>query len=262
MTDLEKYTHNLKDSQQKALVLFFSSFYPTPEKFAQLLIAAQSAGADLLEIGLPFSDPVADGKYIQHSSEWVLKKGFRLADFIRFYKEVRKELHVPVIIMSYLNPVFQYGIEKFAEFMSEEEIAGILFPDLPVEETDFIKKHFTRRNISLVLMAAPSTDDLRLRRIALASSGFIYLVSIYGVTGQESKTDDEVRKKIMELRDVTDKPIYAGFGISTSSQAQTMARQVDGIIVGSALIRFIKGKENKFSMEEVKDFLSELRKAL
>jgi tryptophan synthase alpha chain len=262
MTDLEKYTHNLKDNHRKALVLFFSALYPDPEKFAQLLMAAQSAGADLLEIGLPFSDPVADGKYIQHSSEWVLKKGYRLADFIRFYKEVRKELHLPVVIMSYLNPVFQYGLERFADFMSEERIAGILFPDLPVEETRFIKDHFSRRHISLVQMAAPSTADLRLRRIAQASSGFIYLVSIYGVTGQESKIDDEVRKKIMELRNITDKPVYAGFGISTPAQAQTLARQVDGIILGSALIRFIKGKENKFRLEEVRDFIGELRSVL
>lgn len=262
MKDLEKYTVEIKNRGQKALVPFFTAFYPTPDKFAALLLAAQSAGADAIEIGLPFSDPVADGKFIQYSSEWVLNRSFKLRDFMHFYKEIRKDLRVPTIIMSYLNPVYYYGIKKFADFMQDQKVAGILFPDLPLEEIEVVKDYFAQKNIALVLMVAPSTNSARLTKIASASRGFIYLVSIYGVTGMESKADEVIFQKSLQLREITDKPVYAGFGIYTPSQANKIARQVDGIIVGSALIKLIKGRESRFEVNEIKHFLEEFRRTL
>ncbi|PMP94681.1 MAG: tryptophan synthase subunit alpha [Candidatus Aminicenantes bacterium] len=262
MLNFEKYTEEIKIKGQKALVPFLTAFYPNPNKFAELLLAAQTAGADVIEIGLPFSDPVADGKIIQHSSEWVLSRGFRLKDFMDFYKEIKKDLHVPAVIMSYLNPVYQYGLKKFSDFMQKEEIAGIIFPDLPGEEAKLIEEPFLQRNISVVFMVAPSTASKRLEKIVRVSRGFIYLVTRYGVTGLNSEVDEELKKKVEHIREMTNKPIYAGFGISTSVQAKQVAGQVDGVIVGSALIRLIKGRENEFRASEVKNFLEEFRKVL
>jgi len=262
MQRLEAITEGIRQRGKKALIPFFTAFYPTERDFAELLIAAQQSGADLVEIGLPFSDPIADGKFIQHSSAWVLEKDFKLSGFISFFKEFRKNLTVPVVIMSYLNPVYRYGFDRFADFMEEENISGILFPDLPVEETRFLRNYFKKRNIAVINMIAPSTDGKRIKLIAKNSEGFIYMVSAFGVTGVRNKIAPELRETIDRVKSITDKPLYAGFGISTPPQAAQIARDVDGVIVGSAIIKIIMGREKNFSIKEVIEFLKAMRGAL
>jgi len=262
MQRLETITEGIKRKGQKAFIPFFTAFYPTERDFAELLIAAQSSGADLVEIGIPFSDPIADGKCVQHSSKWVLEKGFKLARFISFFKEFRKELTIPVVIMSYLNPIYQFGFDRFADFMSRENISGILFPDLPVEEIGFLHDYFKKRDISVINMIAPSTDGKRIKLIARNSEGFIYLISVFGVTGVRNRISTELKETISRVKSFTDKPLYAGFGFSTPSQAARIARDVDGVIVGSAIIKIIMGREKNFRINEVKEFLKSMRGAL
>ncbi|MGQ9800608.1 MAG: tryptophan synthase subunit alpha [Candidatus Saccharicenans sp.] len=262
MKMLEAITEEIKKQGQKALVPFFTAFYPTEKAFADLLRTAQASGADLIEIGLPFSDPIADGKYVQHSSEWVLKNGFKLSRFISFFQEFKKELTIPVVIMSYLNPIYRYGFDRFADFMSRENISGILFPDLPVEHLDLLEDYFEKRNISVINMIAPSTEPKRIKLIAKRSKGFIYLVSVYGVTGVRKRISNELSETVARVRHFSDKPLYAGFGISSPLQARKIVRQVDGVIVGSAIIKIIMKREQDFRTSEIEYFLKTMRRAI
>jgi len=262
MRRLEVITEDIKKKGEKAFVPFFTAFYPTEKDFAGLLLAAQKTGADLVEIGIPFSDPIADGKYVQHSSEWVMEKGFKLSRFISFFQEFRKELTIPVVIMSYLNPIYQFGFNRFADFMGREDISGILFPDLSVEEIDFLEDSFRKRNISVISMIAPSTAPERIKSIARNSEGFIYLVLVYGVTGVRLERAAELKETIYKVRAVTDKPLYAGFGISTPAQAAQIVKSVDGVIVGSAIIKILMGREKEFSLNGVEEFLKSMRGAI
>lgn len=262
MGKLDNFTRNLKEKDRKAFIPFFTAFYPSEEKFAELMISAQSCGADMIEIGIPFSDPIADGKYIQHSSQWVLERGFKISRFISFFKEIRREIKIPIVIMSYLNPIFKFEFEKFSFFMMESGIDGILFPDLPVEEIALLGSSFHLKGISVVLMIAPSTKKERIKLISEKSEGFIYLVSVYGVTGVRSKIDERIKSTISTVKSITAKPLYAGFGISSPEHASILSRDVDGIIAGSAIIKIIMGKEENFSLDEIKDFLRAMRGAI
>jgi tryptophan synthase alpha chain len=262
MMRLPDLTKDLKENNRKAFIPFFTAFYPSEESFAELLYVAQSSGADILEIGIPFSDPIADGKFVQHSSQWVLERGFKISRFISFLKEMKRDLKIPVVIMSYLNPIYKFGFEKFASFMLENEISGIIFPDLPVEERKILGSSFKSRGISVIGMIAPSTKKERMKLIAENSEGFIYLVSVYGVTGVRNKIDESIKFTASLFKNISDKPLYAGFGISNPEQASELAKDVDGIIVGSAIIKILMGREEGFLVDEVRDFLKKMRGVL
>lgn len=258
---LESITFEKNRAGRKVLVPFFTACYPDRDKFIELLLAAQAAGADLIEIGLPFSDPMADGRYIQHSSEWVLERGFSLKSFLSFLSEFKKEIKVPLVFMSYLNPVYRFGFKAFADKLAEHEIDGVIFADLPGEELEFLDGTFRAAGISVILMVAPNTSFHRMKQIVLASEGFIYLVSRYGVTGPGEKFDPNLEEKVSQIKSITSKPVYSGFGIYKPEQAAWLARKVDGIIVGSALIKIMMGREQEFKTEEISGFLLELKKA-
>ncbi len=262
MSRLALLTEELKRKGKKAFIPFFTAFYPSENKFAELLLIAEDSGADIVEIGIPFSDPIADGRLIQHSSEWSLKNGFRISRFVSLMKELRKELKIPVVIMSYLNPIFRFGIEKFASFMWEQGIEGIIFPDLPVEERKILDSSFKSRGIGVVNMVAPSTGEDRMRIICKESDGFVYLITVYGVTGMRGEVDAHLEKTASKLRSITDKPVYAGFGISNPAQASMIKEYVDGIIVGSAIVKIMMGREKDFSTKEIEIFLKEMRGAI
>lgn len=258
---LETITFEKNRAGRKVLVPFFTACYPDRDKFVELLLAAQEAGADLIEIGLPFSDPIADGRYIQHSSDWVLERGFSLKSFLEFMPEFKKEIKVPLVFMSYLNPVYRFGFKAFADKLAEHEIDGVIFADLPCEELEFLDGIFRAAGISVILMVAPNTSFPRMKQIVLASEGFIYLVSRYGVTGPGEKFDPNLEEKVSQIKSITSKPVYSGFGIYKPEQAAWLARKVDGIIVGSALIKIMMGREKDFKTEEISGFLLELKKA-
>lgn len=262
MKKLSDLTKSLKENNRKAFIPFFTAFYPSEKTFAELLHAAQSSGADILEIGIPFSDPIADGKFIQHSSQWVLERGFKISRFVSFWKEINKDIKVPMVIMSYLNPIYKFGFDRFASFMLENEIDGIIFPDLPVEERKILGSSFKSRSISVIGMIAPSTEKERMKLIAENSEGFVYLVSVYGVTGVRNKIDENSKSTAFLFKSISDKPLYAGFGISSPEQASKLTKDVDGIIVGSAIIKILMGREKNFSLDEVNNFLKEMRGAL
>jgi tryptophan synthase alpha chain len=262
MTKLSNFTKKLKEMNKKAFVPFFTAFYPTESKFAELLFIAQSTGADILEIGIPFSDPIADGEYIQYSSQWVLERGFKMSHFLSFFKEIRKEIKVPVVLMSYINPIYKFGFERFASFMQEQGIEGIIFPDLPLEESRILGSSFRSKGISVINMIAPSTKEDRIKIIAKKSDGFIYLISVYGVTGVRNSIDESIKTTISTVKAFTDKPVYIGFGISSPDQASIISKDADGIIVGSIIIKILRRRENNFPIQEIRDFLKNMRGAI
>lgn len=262
MNRLSLYTQKLKKEGKKAFIPFFTAFYPSEKIFSELLYSAQSCGADIIEIGIPFSDPIADGKFIQHSSDWVLKRGFRISQFISFMRNIRKEIKVPIVIMSYLNPIYKFGFDRFASFMEENGIDGIIFPDLPIEEIGILGSSFSSKGINVIKMISLSTSLKRIKMIAKKSNSFIYIVSVYGVTGVRDILDVRIKPAIKSIREITSKPLYAGFGISNPQQALEISSYVDGVIVGSSIIKIIMGREDSFSIKEVEKFLKEMRSAI
>jgi tryptophan synthase alpha chain len=199
-------------------------------------------GADIIEVGVPFSDPVADGRTIQYSSLSALKTGIALNDILKRLKNVR--IDKPLVLMSYLNPLLAYKKERLFKAMKDSGISGIIIPDLPVEESDDLLSLADAYDVDLVFLVAPTSTGERIRLIAEKSSSFIYCVSVTGTTGMRNAVPQGLVKFIKRVRLVTDKPIAVGFGISTPEQILALKKEVDGVIVGSRIIEAIRKQED------------------
>lgn len=195
----------------------------------------EEAGADALEIGVPFSDPIMDGGVIQEASKRALEGGFRVDDAFALVKEA--DLSIPVILMTYLNPILAHGQEGFVRDSLEAGVAGFIVPDLPVDEGRDWSEMCAGSGLASVYLAAPGTDGPRLEQVAASSTGFVYCVSTYGVTGQRDSLSDTSKELVTALRPLSERPLLVGVGISTPEQAEQAASFSDGVIVGSALVR-------------------------
>jgi len=223
---------------KKAFVAYLMAGDPTLEKSAEYILAAQRAGADLIEVGIPFSDPIAEGEVIQGASVRALAAGTTLEGVFQMLASIKDRLTVPVVFMTYLNPVFVYGCDRFFARCGECGVCGIIIPDLPFEERDEVQRDAARHAVELVTMVAPTSSE-RVGRIAKSAEGFIYLVSSLGVTGMRSEITTDIPGMVQEIRRCTDLPVAVGFGISTPEQAGACARDADGVIVGSAIVKLI-----------------------
>ncbi len=233
---------------------------PTPELTAKLLLTLEEAGADLIELGVPFSDPIADGPTIQRASERALTHGISLQQILEMVKSLRKKTEIPIALMSYYNPIFRMGEEAFCKAAQEAGVDGVIVPDLPPEEAQQLLEVAPRYNLATVFLVAPTSPPERMQLIASVSTGFVYCVSLTGVTGARAILSDEVAPMIAELRKHTDKPISVGFGVSTPEQATQVAQIADGVIVGSAIVNVIEeNMEDEGKMlAAVKQFTSNL----
>ena len=236
---LTQLTRNLQAEGIKPLVPFLTAGYPDEETFNGILAAAAAAGCPLVEIGIPFSDPVADGPVIQASSQQVLEQGMTLARTLELAATVEREHGLAVVLMGYLNPVLKMGPARFSQACGKARVAGVIIPDLPPEEAAGMRALLAEHGTDLVDLVAPTTAPDRLAQNAPAASGFLYLVSTTGVTGASTATADTLPAYVQRVRDVTDLPLYVGFGISPPEQAARVATVADGVIVGSALIKLI-----------------------
>jgi len=236
LTDL---TRRLRDEGVKPLVPFLTAGYPDETTFTEILAAAAGAGCPLVEIGIPFSDPVADGPVIQASSQHVLAQGMTLSRTLELAAEAEQKFGLAVVLMGYLNPILKMGPEKFAQACTKARIAGVIIPDLPPEEAGGLRKLLAEGGTDLVDLVAPTTDPARLENNAINAAGFLYLVSTTGVTGKGTSGPDNLPAYVSRVRSITDVPLYVGFGISTPEQATSVAAVADGAIVGSALIQII-----------------------
>lgn len=233
MADLEAALRGRRDGGGRAFVPYVTGGLPGVD--AGLLRGLEEAGADAVEVGIPFSDPVMDGGVIQEASRLALEGGSRPADVLATVKEAG--LGVPVAVMTYLNPIVARGMEAFLDDAVDAGVAGFIVPDLPVDEAGEWAALCTERGVAPVFLAAPGTTQERLRRVAEASRGFVYCVATYGVTGERSELSGTAREVVEALRPLTDRPLLVGVGIGSPEQAAEACGFADGVIVGSALVR-------------------------
>ena len=244
----------------KAFIAFLTAGDPTAECTVNYILEMEKAGADLIEIGIPFSDPTAEGVVIQEASLRALKGGMTTEGVFQIVEEVRKKSQVPLALMTYLNPVFHYGYEAFFSRCQSLGVDGIIVPDLPFEEKGEAEEVAARFGVDVISLIAPTSKE-RIRLIAKEAKGFIYVVSSMGVTGVRSKITTDIAGMVKEIRAVTDTPCAIGFGISTPEQAAEMAGYADGVIVGSAIVKLIE-KNGANAEEELHRYVSSMKAAI
>lgn len=245
---------------KKAFIPFITCGDPDLETTKKLVIAMAENGADLIELGIPFSDPTAEGPVIQEADNRALSNGATTAKVLAMAKELRKTVRVPMVFMTYANVVFAYGAEKFLSEAKKAEMDGLILPDVPFEEKEEFAALCQAYDMDLISMIAP-TSKQRIRMIAKEAKGFIYVVSSMGVTGVRSQITTDIASLIEEVRSVTDIPCAVGFGISTPETAAKMAKLSDGAIVGSAIVRQI-AQYGKDSIEPVASFVKAMSDAV
>ena len=256
---------NLRQECRKALVPYVTAGDPRPDTTVALMHEMVAAGADIIELGVPFSDPMADGPVIQRATERALLHNVSLHDVLEMVRQFRdKDANTPVVLMGYLNPVEVMGYAAFAGAASDAGVDGVLTVDMPPEESAGLRDELKQREIDPIFLLAPTTGDERIRMIDEDASGFVYYVSLKGVTGAASLDVDGVRKRVEHIRSLTDLPVGVGFGINDATSASAVASFADAVVVGSALIREIEANQDSDAaiQASIRDVLSSMRQAL
>lgn len=256
-------TTALRASGKKALVAFLTAGYPDEQTFEDLVNAALDAGCDIVEVGIPFSDPIADGPVIQAASTAALARGVTLRSALA--QIARLSARFPsarFVAMSYINPVLRMGVEAFADAARESGLAGLILPDVSFEESEAFRPALRKRGLAYIDLVAPTSDEARVHAIAGASDGFVYLVSVTGVTGARNTHPVGVSELIDRVRAATETPVYVGFGVSTPEIAADVAAHADGVIIGSRLIQLAGDGPSAQAGRRVLDFLAAARRAI
>lgn len=246
-----------------ALITYMTAGFPTVDEGIAAIRAMLDSGADIIEVGLPHSDPVLDGPVIQAADDVALRGGVRIGDVIRTVREAYRTTGKPVLVMSYWNPIAKYGTERFAGELAEAGGAGCILPDLPVQESAPWRESAARHGLATVFVAAPSTTDARLRDITAAGSGFVYASSLMGVTGVRETLNAAASSLVRRLRATSDLPVCVGIGISNAGQAARVAGFADGVIVASALVKaMLDAPSAAAGVAAVRKLTAELRLAV
>jgi tryptophan synthase alpha chain len=240
MTRIGRLFEGLKKDGRKGLIAYLTVGDPSPERTPALVAALVRGGADLIELGVPFSDPIADGPVIQAAGERALKAGTTLARVLEVAAEIRRTSAVPLLLFTYLNPVVRYGLERLAQDAAAVGIDGCLLIDVSVDEAQDYVGAMHRCGLDTVFLAAPTSTEHRLKLVAQYSTGFVYLVSRTGVTGERDSLSNSVAPLVKAVRAVTDLPLAVGFGISKPEHVAELGRQVEAVVVGSAIVRLIE----------------------
>ena len=264
MSRLKNCFINLKKQNCTALIPFITAGDPSPELTVPLMHALVKSGANIIELGIPFSDPMADGAVIQRASERALNQGITLTKVLNMVKEFRtKDSITPVVLMGYLNPIEIMGYKKFAQGAEDSEVDGILRVDFPPEEITSESRTFIRANaMSPIFLIAPTTTSKRIKYICSKASGYIYYVAVKGVTGSAELDIDSLENKLAEIRKFTKLPIGVGFGIKDAKSAARVAKVSDAVIVGSALVSLVETTPQEQLLEKMPEFLQEMRLAM
>ena len=242
-----------------AFIGFLTAGDPTIDKTVEFILAMEEAGCDLVELGIPFSDPMAEGVVIQEANIRALKHNTTTDDVFDIVARVREKSDIPLVFLTYINPVFFYGYEKFFKRCSELGVDGIISPDLPFEEKGEIADIARKNDVDVISLIAP-TSKQRIQMIAGDASGFIYVVSSLGVTGMRSEIKTDLNAILSDIREVTDLPLAVGFGINTPEQAKEIGHIADGVIVGSAIVKIIE-KYGEDATEALKEYVSSMKNA-
>ncbi|HDQ73027.1 MAG TPA: tryptophan synthase subunit alpha [Chloroflexi bacterium] len=258
MSRIAETFERLRQTGRAALMPYLTIGYPERESALELVPALVEAGADLVELGVPFSDPLADGATIQAAAQRALDNGVTLALCLEQAALLRdRGVNVPFVLMGYYNPIYQMGLETFAQRVAEADVDGVIVPDLPPEESDELRALLQAQAIDTVFLLPPTSTDGRLATVLERTSGFLYLVSLLGVTGARDRLPLDLTDFVARVRATTDLPLAVGFGISTLDQAARVARVADGVIVGSALIQAIGAGDDP--VEAAREFVEGLR---
>ena len=248
MGRIEQRFNVLKEKGEKALVIYLTAGDPSLEQTTEIALGLDAAGVDCLEIGVPFSDPTADGPIIQAASQRALKNGTTLSGILAMIESIRKTSEIPIVLFGYYNPILSYGPERFAARAKEAGVDGILVVDLPPEEAGELRQYTDPKGIDFISLIAPTTNTERVKTIVSHATGFLYYISITGVTGTAKPQVEEVTKDVSRIKKVTELPVVVGFGISTPQQAKEIAPSADGIVIGSAVVRMIEEHCGKFDL--------------
>jgi tryptophan synthase alpha chain len=261
MTRIGRLFENLKRENRKGMIAYITAGDPSPDRTPALVEALVRGGADLIELGVPFSDPIADGPVIQRGGDRALKAGTTLKKVLAIAAQIREKSEVPLLLFTYLNPVMRYGLDKLAQDAKACGIDGCLLTDASVEEAEEYAAAMHRSGLDTVFLAAPTSTERRLRLVAEYSTGFIYLVSRTGVTGERDSLSNSVAPLVQAMRAITDLPLAVGFGISRPEHVAQLAPQVEAVVVGSAFVRLIERNADNASLEiQLESFVRELKR--
>jgi len=252
----------LRARGERALIPYFVAGDPSLETTGRLIEEADARGADVIEVGMPFSDPLADGPTIQRAVVRALERGTSLYRLLPVLAQVSRRIRAPLVVMTYLNPLHRYGLEQVTRDLAHAGAAGLIVPDCPIDESGPLGRAAAAAGLDLVALATPTSGPERLRRIARASRGFVYLVPLTGITGERTELPPDLVRLVRDLRAVTTKPIGVGFGISSPKQVAAVVRHADGAIVGSAIVRLVEGHaDDPDLVTKVGEFIGSLKAA-
>jgi tryptophan synthase alpha chain len=243
----------------KALIAYITAGYPDPKSTVKIARTLAEGGCDIIELGIPFSDPLADGATIQKASYHALKQGVTPDTCLEIAAKIRKRIPTPLVFMTYYNPILNYGLKEFCNQCIKAGINGMIVPDLPPEEGLELEKITKKAGLDLIYLLAPTSTESRINIVASSSRGFIYLVSLTGVTGARDTLSPELAEFVGRVREIASLPLCVGFGISNAEQARQAASLADGVIIGSKLIQLI---EEDATLKALKSFINDVRKAL
>ncbi len=266
MERLERKFTSARQNKELSLVLYVTAGDPSPEHTVETVFRGAEAGADVFEIGIPFSDPIADGPTIQAAIDRALRRGVRVATVLEIVKAIRQKTEVPLVLMTYFNPVLQYGLERFAKEAKNVGVDGVLLTDVPPEEASEWVEIARRNELATIFLLAPTSTDERIKLVSEIGTGFIYCVSRTGVTGERERLPEDLPELVTRIRRHTDKPIAIGFGISKPEHVAAVAKMdgADGVVVGSALVRLLDeefGKGQQGSWQKITNFVKALKSA-
>lgn len=263
MSAIDSVFESLRDRGEKALVAFLTAGDPDMESTLSLATEICTRGADILEIGIPFSDPLAEGLTIQKASERSLANGTKLEDILELARKLAERVETPIVLMGYANPFFSLGEEAFAKSARAVGVSGVIVPDLPPEEGREFYDSCMQNGVDPILLVSPTTSQLRLKYLSARTRGFLYYVSLTGVTGKRSSLPRGLRKSVEHARSQSSNPVCVGFGISTPEQAAEVSTYADGVVVGSAFVeRIATSGSLSQAVQSVGNFASELKKAI
>ena len=263
MPNLSARFVDCKKSKRKILSLFLTAGFPELQSTVPLIIEMANSGADVIELGLPFSDPVADGPVIQHSSEVALRNGMSINKAFEIVEEARKDTDVPLVMMGYANPVYSYGLERFFDRCASAHVEGTIIADLPIEESVEYRRCAIERSVSTIFLAAPTTSNDRLKKLDQVSTGFLYCVSVTGVTGERTDLAGQASDFLHRVRQcVTINPVLVGFGLATTHDARRVAALSDGIVIGSSFIKLLAESTNGRLLSATSRFVTTMRTTL
>ncbi|MDD5284946.1 MAG: tryptophan synthase subunit alpha [Desulfuromonadaceae bacterium] len=262
MDRLAKCFSDLKKQHAKALVTFITAGDPQLSVTEEMIYLLESAGADIIELGVPFSDPMADGPTIQLSSERALAVGTTLEGILATVIKVRLRSRIPIILMGYLNPVHAYGYERFCRDAVDAGVDGLLLVDMPPEESDELLVYARATGLNIIFLLTPTSDEARINSVRRLGSGFIYYVTVTGVTGARQNVSDSLPHELGRLMKKVKLPVMAGFGISTPEQAAKVAALADGVVVGSAIVKLFEQYSGQRLGKELKKFVNGMKQAI